>query len=123
MTFKAKIEKVFYPSTIGTPPAKSKYNQFKFTKSKILFTRYQEETVYFLGIPLTCPIKDRTKYTFHRIVDGNDKKRFLIRLNDNITCSGFLEINWWNRLKCNLMHKRYWLWKSESNWLKQAVIT
>ena len=62
-------------------------------------------------------IRDTEKYTFTKQDGVSGKNEWLIILID--THSYRLEINWWNKIKCNIIHDRYVLinWaKKEENW-------
>lgn len=99
---------------------------FRFTKSKIYFTSQHKNDAYYIHLnrtngELQGAITDKCAYTFSKDYDRDDKKRFIISLYD-LNHAAYLKLNWWNRIKCNIVHKRY-LFQREGDWFWKTVIT
>ena len=109
MKFKARIYGSF--SLITDNPETPPNYLFKFSKTKLYFINSDEsKREYFLKIPLSCPIRNNTNYEFE--IDNNgDKKLYCIYLNKESNCKAVLIMNMFNKIKCNIIHKRYWVYK------------
>lgn len=117
--FTAKIEGLGREATVDEFDRNFNWAIFEFTRSKILFTKRQTNKEYF-QIFESCKIIDKTKYTFAKAYDDNDKKRFQIAYGED-DCKAFLKINWWNKIKCNIIHGRYFLHR-EREWFIKTII-
>lgn len=117
MTFKAKIISCTDLSTLSRPAEVG--IPFHFTKRNILFSKRHTQKRYYLSIPLACPFQHETQYTFDKVHDKEDKRRFIIYLNSDKNCGSYLQLTIWNKIKCNIIHHRYfidrekeWFWKT-----------
>jgi hypothetical protein len=122
MKFKAEIEKCWHPKLKDSETqAKFKTPPFTFTKYRIEFPEEFKNDTLHLIFDEVCPFTDNAKYIFGKTVDDYDKKRFTITLENGNGCETYLNINWSNKIICNLIHKRYW-WQKESNFLIKEII-
>ena len=120
MKFKAQILGCWHPSTrneITNEPIGKHILTFK--KYKIIFPKeFITQTLHleFFG---ACPFQNNAKYTLDKALDTNDKIKFQITINNE--CKAFININWYNRIKCNIIHKRY-LIDREREWFLKTLI-
>lgn len=120
MRFKARIIDCVQNEVSGFYMEKEAFQTFEFSKNRIFFTKNQStSSTYSLNFSSSfeinrivrhCVIKNWIEYTLTKPENFNEKNQFRISFKDNIDnseCYSFLEINWWNRIKLNLIHKRY----------------
>jgi hypothetical protein len=98
------------------------FNKFRFTRTRILFTEYQIEHTYFLDLFGVCAFVNEANYTFNKVFDNKDRKRWEITIAGGNHCKSYLKINLWNRMLCNIVHKRYWV-QQEANYIKKGMVT
>lgn len=120
-SFKAKIKSTVRVATFSEFDKNAGWQIFDFTKSKIIFTKRQSKQTYFLTFHETCPFGDRSTYVFDKVYDENDKEQYQITINGQSNCTSYLEINWWNKIKCNIIHRRYFI-DREKEWFLKTLI-
>ena len=118
MRFKAQILGAVGTATISVP-GKIK-EQFIFSRSRIFFTKNHTETSYYIHIPLAFEFRNEANYTFDKVYDKDEKKRFRIVFTNGIH-SSFIKLNGINRIKCNIVHKRY-LFQRDPDWFWKTLI-
>lgn len=118
--FEAKIINTTRTSTICEFDKNFEWQIFEFTKSKIIFTKRQTKETYSLIFDI-CPFADKSKYTFDKVYDENDKKQFQITIDGREPCTAYLDILWWNKIKCNIIHRRYFI-DREKEWFLKTLI-
>lgn len=108
MKFRGKIDLLAFESTLSEshiiPP-------FTFSKKRIWFSSKHKDK-YYTNPFLTYFIQNESDYTFSREYDKNEKKRFVITYAGGKNAS-YLNLNRLNRIKCNIIHHRYWVQKPE----------
>ncbi|MES2373780.1 MAG: hypothetical protein V4557_14465 [Bacteroidota bacterium] len=62
-----------------------------------------------------------TTYTFDKIRDKDDKRQFQITYPNSATAT--LKMGWFNKFKCNWVHRRYIINKDEGEWFIKTIIT
>lgn len=118
-TFKARIHGAF-PTTEG--------NQVKiddtlvFTKYKIRLKENQINRIY-LDPLLVQLITDRMSYEFDKKLNKDDNKMFSIIIPFKGEEKTYhLDISLYNKIKANIVHKRYWVHQN-IDWIFKAVVT
>jgi hypothetical protein len=114
MRFKAKIIECRRESKFKEIGKAPKYNIFKFSRGKIWFTKNQPEESYFLSPYAVCEFRNGADYTFDKVRDKNDKTQFRIDIKAGKSCQSFIELSFINKIKCNIIHCRYWVQKPEN---------
>ena len=122
MTFKAEILNVQNEVSFAELNNKKVTNRFfEFSRSKIFFNTPQKNEKLFLEPPSpvhsTSTFKDGIKYTFDKVYDDNDKKIFQITVGNHSYTSP-IRISPYNRVKCNFIHKRYFIQKNKDELYK-----
>lgn len=116
MTFKAKILDVVTHFQLGTTYEPKTH----FSKSQIFISplpthenriTVQNET-----------INTGTRYSLDKIFADTGKKLYQITLNGKPNCTSIIRIDWYNKIKCNLLHRRY-IFQREEDWFWKAIIT
>ena len=133
--FSARIIDCVQDNQSGFGMSKSDFQIFDFSKSKIFLTKRQlSSSIYTLNFASQmeeyrfvthCLIKDWTNYTLEEQYNSDDEKQFKIFFKDNAgdtNCSSFLEMNWWNKVKCKCIHGRYWF-QREIEWFYKTIIS
>jgi len=121
MKFKAYIESAVRMSTIKQHS--KKFNIFQFSKNRVWATKHQGDVkVYYLNFFEGCPFQTESIYKIQKSYDKNDKQRWLIFIHGKDGCGSYLRMNWWNKQKCKWIHRDFWFFKTEFNWLKQGII-
>jgi hypothetical protein len=121
MKFKAQITGYWHPSNNdGTTNKQLSKHYFTFTKYKIEFPKdFENETLHLMFYG-ACPFENNARYTISKELNLNDKQQFQITINKD--CTAFLIINPINTIKCNIIHKRYWVQQNMDTFYK-AIIT
>jgi hypothetical protein len=120
-TFKAKIYGATWISTGNEIPVQQ---VLKFSKRKILLTDDQIKRGYFDPL-LVQDIAHKTEYIFDKTLNKEDEKKFAIILKQKLNALDngihFLDINWFNKIKANIIHNRYWIDK-EKEWFVKTLL-
>lgn len=120
MQFKAKILSAISVITEDAGPSRVT-KDFSFTYRRILFDKRHDKRQYFLSIPLSCQFQHESEYTLATSYDKEGIKRFVITIGGDKNCSSYIEFSLWNRMKCNIVHKRY-LPQRDSDWFYKTII-
>lgn len=122
MKFKATIH-----GMVGNPSpdvgGKKSFALFSFSKAKIWFGKNQKADMYSLGIIHgVCNFSNGAEYTFDKGYNKDEKKVwFISSLNGNTDCKSVINLDTWNKIKCNIIHGRYFLYR-EREWFIKTII-
>lgn len=115
MRFRGKIEGLAFESTFSEMP--HPIPDFTFSRKRIWFSEKHKDK-YYTNPFLTYFIQHESDYTFSKDYDKKEKKRFIVTFAGGKDAS-YIKLNWLNRIKCNIVHKRYifqrdpdWFWKT-----------
>ena len=121
MTFKAKIHGIVSISQEGQSPVDT---TITFTGYRIKLTDEQIGRLY-LDPMLVQEVVHNAEYDFDKLRNKEDKKQFSIilkhRLNNLDKGIHHLEISKWNKIKANITHHRYWLYREREWFIKTLV--
>lgn len=117
-TFKAKIHGTVAITTGNNPPVDT---TVKFSKTRIILN--EEQT---LALVVNSVEQDKLiyypTYEFDKRPNKEDKKMFSVTLiNGGIRRTMFLDIDWKNKIKANVIHHRYWV-DRQRDWFVKAFI-
>lgn len=107
ITFKGKISNVSISVPYSEFSSHANTDHFIFSRSRILFSEKQKQSKMYLTPMATGSLKHGMKYTFDKVYDENDNKRFQISIDKEH--NGFLTLNDYNKFICNLIHNRYFI--------------
>lgn len=95
-----------------------------FTKYRIRVDEAKINRLYFDPL-LVQPIADGMEYEFDKRLNREDKKMFSIilkhRLNQLDNGLHHLDIDLWNKIRANIIHRRYWV-DREKEWFVKTLI-
>jgi hypothetical protein len=129
MKFKAKIKYLIEDKIeiqIQDMAAHKIDKEFLFSKSKIYFPKHKANKHYVIMgcLEQVGRLSDGKKYMFDKIYDEDTEKTiFKISLEGSNGCGSELQIDLWNKLKCNIIHKRYWIDREKEWFLKTMIAT
>ena len=117
MRFNAKLLDVVTHGTMDTIGTYSPVTEF--SKSQIFISPLPSTNAR-ISIRDTT-ISNGVNYSFDKYYDDNEKLQFRITLRNPDYVSR-LKLNWINKIKCNLIHRRY-LFQRDPDWFWKAIIT
>ena len=121
MTFKAKIHGLVSISREGQSPVDT---TITFTRHRIKLTDEQIGRFY-LDPMVVQEVVHNAEYDFDKLLNKEDKKQFSIilrqKLNNLDKGVHHLDISRWNKIKANIIHHRYWLYR-EREWFVKTLI-
>ncbi len=121
MTFRSKIIVDYYRfrQPLGEGIRKEIY---RFDRKRVKFNKRQKATYEneLYVNPFDTKFADGTQYSLVKIEDDRGDTIYRIILDEFPVT---LKINKWNQFKMNWIHRNHWIQKSESNWLKQSLVT
>lgn len=95
---------------------------FNFSKRRLYDRNEDDSAIYQKGInDSSLLFSHRSFYTIEKDYNKDERRVFKIVINENKKISGVLELNWWNRIKCNWIHHRYWVQKEKDFILKTTI--
>ncbi len=101
-----------------------KNTHVKFSRYRIFLEDEQINRIWYDPL-LVQPVTHKSEYTFDKKLNKEDKKQFTIILTQrlNLLDNGIhhLDINLWNKIKANIIHKRYWV-DREKEWFIKTLI-
>jgi hypothetical protein len=119
--FKGRILNVARP-----PLALLEFNKpiddvFVFSRSRIFFNDQQMQQHLILEPPSpihsTTSFRNGIKYSFDKIYNDYDKKVFQITVGTH-SYSSPIKLNWINKIKCNILHNRYFIQRNKDELYK-----
>ncbi len=120
--FKAQIHGSFVISTNGQQPIDK---TIEFTKTRIILKEEQLQRI-FLDPFAQNALVYHGEYKLDKLLNKMDEKQFSIvltnRMNNLDTGIHHLDINWWNKIKANIIHHRYWI-DREKEWFAKTIIS
>ena len=112
MRFKAKIISIGEGHLSLSERDNVMDREFYFSRTKIIFPSHKRNRHYFItGCANNAgALSHGIKYVFDKTYnEDTEKTSFSIKLESHQGCGSDLQIDTWNRIKCNWIHKRYWI--------------
>lgn len=121
MRFKAKIKNLMgNPSPDVT--GKKSFGIFQFSKKRIWFTKHHKSEIYSASLYFGVnDFSNGAEYTFDKGLTKEEKKDWLITSLNGKECKASLQLNLWNKIKCNIIHGRYFIYR-EREWFLKTLI-
>lgn len=122
-TFKATIIGSWH---IEDKVPKPTHREVSFSKRRIPLNPSQVERIY-LDPMFVQLIADKAEYTFDKLINKEDKRKFSIIITQKLNALDdgihYLDLSTWNKIKANIIHGRYWLYREREWFVKTLIAT